>query len=72
MTYTVPDFGPNDLLTSSAESFRRVRVDPAQTGFFEGREFCSFYEFSIASGNSVVLKFSCPVDLIPVCAAAFR
>lgn len=64
MTYTVPDFGPNDLLTSSAESFRRVRVDPAQTGFFEGREFRTFYEFSIAGGTSVVLKFSCPVDFI--------
>lgn len=63
-TYTVPDFGPSDLLTSSAESFRRVRVDQAQTGFFEGREFRTFYEFSIASGASVTLKFSCQVDFI--------
>ena len=37
MTWTIPDFGPNDLLTSEKESFRRVRVDVAQTGFFEGR-----------------------------------
>ena len=27
MTWTIPDFGPNDLLTSEKESFRRVRVD---------------------------------------------
>lgn len=64
MTWTVPDFGPNDLLTSSKEGFRRLRVDPAQTGFFEGREFRTFYEFAIPSGQSVTLKFSSPVDFI--------
>ena len=37
MTYTVPDFGPSDLITSAREGTRRVRVDVAQTGFFEAR-----------------------------------
>lgn len=63
-TYTIPDFGPADLLTSKREGFRRVRVDVAQTGFFEGREFRSFVEFNIPSGQSVVYKFSIPVNFI--------
>lgn len=63
-TYTIQDFGPADLLTSQREGFRRVRVDVAQTGFFEGREFRSFVEFSIPSGQSVVYKFSIPVNFI--------
>ena len=64
MTYTIPDFGPSDLLTSEKEGMRRVRVDVAQTGFFEGREFRTFYEFSIPSGQSVVGRFSSPIDFI--------
>lgn len=52
------------LVTSGAESFRRVRVDPAQTGFFEGSEFRTFYEFNIPSGQSVIIKFSSAVDFI--------
>lgn len=64
MSWTIPDFGPADLLTSEAERFRRVRVDVAQTGFFEGREFRTFREFSIPSGQSLFIKFSSPVDFI--------
>ncbi len=64
MTYTIPDFGPADLLTSEREKFRRVRVDVAQTGFFEGREFRSFLEFDIPTGQSIVGRFSSPVNFI--------
>lgn len=64
MTYTITDFGPSDLLTAEREGFRRVRVDVAQTGFFEGREFRSFYEFNIPQGQTVTLRFSSPVDFI--------
>ena len=53
-----------DMLTSAREGFRRVRVDVAQTGFFEGREFRSFLEFSLAAGASQVIRFSSPVDFI--------
>lgn len=42
----------------------RLKVDVAQTGFFEGREFRSFYEFNIASGQTATLRFSCPIDFI--------
>lgn len=64
MTYTITDFGPSDLLTAEREGFRRVRVDVAQTGFFEGREFRSFYEFNIPQGQSATVRFSSPVDFI--------
>lgn len=63
-SYTLKDFGPSDLLTSSKEGFRRVRVDVAQTGFFEGREFRTFYEFDIPQGQAVTGRFYCPVDFI--------
>lgn len=52
------------LVTGGADGFRRLRVDPAQTGFFEGREFRTFYEFNIPSGQSVIIKFSSAVDFI--------
>lgn len=52
------------LLTSENPGFGRLRVDVAQTGFFEGREFRSFYEFNIPQGQSVTGRFSSPVDFI--------
>ena len=64
MAYTIPDFGPNDLLTTAKEGTRRVKVDPAQTGFFEGREFRISYEFDISSGQTQVIKFSCSTNFI--------
>lgn len=64
MSYTIQDFGPNDLLTTAKEGTRRVKVDPAQTGFFEGREFRISYEFDIASGATQVIKFSASSDFI--------
>lgn len=64
MTWTIPDFGPSDLMTSDRDKYRRVRVDVAQTGFFEGREFRTFREFSIPTGQSLIIKFSSQVDFI--------
>lgn len=63
-TWTIPDFGPSDLLTSDREEYRRMRVDVGQTGFFEGREFRTFRELNIPSGQSVYLRFESPVDFI--------
>lgn len=55
---------PHDLYTSNAEGFRRIRVDTGQTGFFTGREFRTFFEFSIPAGQVQVLKFVSLVDFI--------
>lgn len=57
------DLSP-DLYTSEAEGFRRLRVDSGQTGFFEGREFRTFYELNISSGASVYIKFTSPINFI--------
>lgn len=62
--YTIPDFGPNDLLTSEKFGTRRVRVDVAQTGFFEGREFYTFQEFTLTSGQEIAIRATTPVDVI--------
>lgn len=64
MAYTITDFGPDDILTSKKETFRRIRVDVAQTGFFEGREFRSFAELSIPSGQSQWIRVTAPVEFI--------
>ena len=64
MTWTIPDFGPADLLTSAREGTRRLRVDLGRTGFFEGREFRTFYEYSVPSGRSVYLRATVPLNII--------
>ena len=64
MAFTIPDFGPSDLLTSAREGTRRLRVDVGQTGFFERREFRISQELSIASGQALTFKFSSPVNFI--------
>lgn len=55
---------PRDMYTSSNEVYRRLRVDVAQTGFFEGREFRTFKELSIASGATLVFMITVPVNTI--------
>ena len=42
----------------------RIKVDAAQTGFFEGREFRGFVEFDVALGATTVLRVTSPVDFI--------
>ena len=61
-----------NVTSDLGSGFDRVRVDVGQTGFFEGREFRSYYEFSadvvpstvIAVGGSRTFKFTSPVDFI--------
>lgn len=55
---------PPDIYTSNTEGFRRLRIDTGQTGFFEGREFRTFWEVNLASGASRYFKFTSPVDFI--------
>jgi len=42
----------------------RLRVDNGQTGFFAGREFRSFKEFNLTSGQNYVIKVVAAVDTI--------
>lgn len=56
---------PFDLLTDGGDGpNRRLRVDIGQTGFFGGREFRTFREFSIGSGATLVLKIVVPINAI--------
>lgn len=61
--YQIVDF-PDDVWTSKEEITRRLRVDVAQTGLFEGREFRTNRRYTLASGATRVIKFSCPVSFI--------
>ena len=60
----VEAFPPLKLMTDDNGAYSRVRVDVGQTGFFAGREARTFYEFSIASGATQVIKVVSPVDTI--------
>lgn len=55
---------PHYLYTSELERYRRLRVDVAQTSFFEGREGRTFLELNIANGTTQVIKVVTPVDVI--------
>lgn len=56
---------PQEMFTGTGAIPKpRFKVDQAQTSFFEGREFRSFFEFSLANGVAQVLKFVSPVDFI--------
>lgn len=54
----------NDMLTSSMATYRRLRVDVGQTGFFEGREFRTFKELNISAGATLVMRVIVPVNTI--------
>lgn len=55
---------PIGLVTSEKEKYGRIRVDSAQTGFFEGREFRTFKEINIASGDTLVVQINAGVNTI--------
>jgi hypothetical protein len=60
----VDAYPPKKLLTDNNGDYARLRVDVGQTGFFAGREGFTFYEFSIASGATQVIKVVAPTDTI--------
>lgn len=60
----VEAYPPTKLMTDGDGDYARLRVDVGQTGFFAGREFRTFYEFSIASGSTAVIKVVAPVNTI--------
>lgn len=61
-----------NVTSDLGSGFDRIRVDVGQTGFFEGREFRSYFEFSsdvvpstaIAVGGTRTFKFTSPVDFV--------
>ena len=51
-------------LTDDNGPYARLRVDVGQTGFFAGREFRTFREFSIPIDGSIAIKAIAPLDVI--------
>jgi len=64
MPHQVGSFLLGKHFTSQPDRMPRLRVDSAQTGFFEGREFRSYYEFSIAAGATARLKYTANTEFI--------
>lgn len=52
------------LITDNMGPSQRLRVDVGQTGFFAGREFRAYYEFSVALATTQCFRFTSPVDFI--------
>jgi len=52
--------------TDKLSGFERLRVDPDQTSFWEGREFRTFKELSIAGSAEYVIKAVVPINIIVV------
>lgn len=50
-------------MTDSNGDYARLRVDVGQTGFFAGREFMAFHEYSIPSGHSIAIRAITAVDV---------
>lgn len=49
-------YPPRVLMTDGDGQYARLRVDVGQTGFFAGREFLTFYEFSIPTGQNITIR----------------
>ena len=60
----VEAYPPKILMTDDDGDYARVRVDVGQTGFFAGREFRTFYDFTINDGATFVLKAVTSVNVI--------
>lgn len=60
----VEAYPPKVLMTDADGEFARMRVDSGNTAFFSGREARTFYEFSIATGASQVIKVVSLTDTI--------
>lgn len=59
----VEAYPPKVLMTDDDGPYARVRVDVGQTGFFAGREFMAFHEYSIDQGASIAIRAIAGVDV---------
>jgi hypothetical protein len=57
-------YPPKVLMTDANGTYARMRVDVGQTGFFAGREAKTFYEFSVPTGQTKVIKVVAPINTI--------
>lgn len=55
---------PLGMLTDNGGDYMRLRVDPDQTSFWQGTQYRTFREISIAQGTTAVFKVVVPVDTV--------
>lgn len=55
---------PLNVTDTPGSGYDRLRVDVGQTGFFVGREFRNYVEFSLPIGNTLYYRFVSPIDFI--------
>ena len=55
---------PSDVWTETKEGFRRLRVDLGQTSFFLGKQFRSYYDFSLAAAEVRYFRFTSLTDFV--------
>jgi len=60
----VEAYPPAKLMTDGDGEHARLRVDVGQTGFFAGHEYRTFQKLSIASGGTVAIRATVPVNII--------
>ncbi len=60
MSFTIPDFGPSDLLTSAVENERRIKVEQSRTGLIAGKQFRMIRKIT----SPIAFKFVSPVPFI--------
>lgn len=53
-----------NMTSDRLSDFARVKVDMAQTSFFEGREFRMFKELNIPTSGTYVIRATVPVNTI--------
>lgn len=55
---------PKSLFTDGDGAFPRLRVDPAATSFYAGREYRTFQKLTIAAGATASIRATVPIDII--------
>lgn len=55
---------PKDMYTSTLENYRRIRVDTAQTSFFQGKQFRSYRDFTLAAAEVRYFRFTSLTDFV--------
>lgn len=55
---------PADSYSSANAGFRRIKVEEGSAGFYEGRIFRTFKEFTIPQGQSYIVKAYVPLNAI--------
>jgi hypothetical protein len=60
--YTVPEFGPSDLMVTPREGTRRIKTEDGRSSFYEGHQFRGFKVLSLPASGQYVIKIVVPIN----------